>query len=175
MPLDKRLVILKILDDQNTLSTRADTKAIALLTSLGFFTAFFINWIKGIEPTPFTATILATYLISALFSLFNIIMAINPRIRISPAGKKKQDSCDPSGVAFFAEISRFSSIPEYQKCLAGLFKDEETVIDVYSKQIFEVSRITAAKYKYTQRAVYMVMTTLSLEFVMIIYLFTTGT
>ena len=48
MAVDKRAAILRILDDQNRLVERADTKAISLLSTLGIFTVFFIAQFRSI-------------------------------------------------------------------------------------------------------------------------------
>jgi hypothetical protein len=170
MPLDKRAVVQKILDDQNNLGVRADTKALTFLSSLGIFTAFFLAFVKDIHPDYFSITLLVIYFISAILGIWNVIMAINPRIRVQGAGTKKGQS-DPYKAAFFAEICKFPTLPEYKECLEGMLKDEDTVVDVYAHQIYEVSIITAAKYKNTQRAVYCVVSALCSEFILITYLF----
>jgi hypothetical protein len=173
MPLDRRLAVMRVLDDQNNLSVRADTKAVSFLSALGMFAAFFILWARDVHPDYFTITIMVLYSLVAIMALWNIILAINPRIRGSDSGDKK-DRLDPYRAAFFAEICKFSTLPDYKECLDKMLKDEETVIDVYARQIYEVSRIAAAKYKYTQRAVYCVISALSLEFILIVYMFVTN-
>ncbi len=170
MSLDKRLAVMRILDDQNNLGVRADSKAIAFLTALGLFAAFFIAFVKDIDPNVITVVLVIIYFLAAILAIWNVILAINPRIRGSVSGGKK-NQLDPYKAAFFAEICKFASLSDYKECLDLMLKDEDTIVEVYSRQIYEVSRITAAKYKYTQRAVYFVVTALSIEFVLIIYLF----
>jgi hypothetical protein len=170
MSLDKRTAVLRVLDDQNRLSERADNKSISLLSALGFFTAFFIAYNKDIEPDPVTIILVVVYFITAILAILNIIMAVNPRIRIMGMGGGKNKP-DPSRAAFFAEICKFSSLPEYRESLKEMLKDEDTVIEVYTRQIYEVSQITAAKYKHTTRAVYFVIAALTSEFALIAYLF----
>ena len=170
MALDKRAIVQKILDDQNNLGQRADTKALAFLTSLGLFTAFFIAFVKDIKPDLFSVLFLVVYFVAAILGIWNIIMAIHPRIKMPPTGGEK-GKLDPYLATFFEEICKFDSVKDYKECLQGLLEDEDTVVDVYARQIFEVSTITAAKYKNTQRAVYFVITSLFAEFILIIYLF----
>ncbi len=170
MSLDKRTAVLRVLDDQNRLGEKADTKSISLLSALGFFTAFFIAYYKNIHPDPISITLVVIYFVTAILAILNIIMAVNPRIRLIGMGGNK-DKADPSRAAFFAEICKFSTLPEYRECLKEMLKDEDTVIEVYTRQIYEVSQITAAKYKHTSRAVYFVISALSSEFVLIAYLF----
>jgi len=50
-------------------------------------------------------------------------------------------------------------------------KDEATVLDIYVRQIYSVAQINSAKYKHVQRGVVLVVTTLAIEFVIIVYLF----
>jgi hypothetical protein len=170
MPLDKRSTVMKILDDQNNLGVRADNKAVAFLTSLGLFAGFFFIYAKEIPVDYFIITLMAVYLAAAILGIYHIIIAINPRIRTIKRDDTK-GKLSPHKAAFFAEINRFANVKEYKECLHEMLKDEETVLEVYCRQIFEVSRITAAKYKYAQRAVYFVMTAISAEFIMIIYVF----
>jgi hypothetical protein len=170
MSLDKRATVQKILDDQNNLGIRADSKALAFLTTLGIFTAFFIAFVKDIHPDYFSITLLVIYFVAAILGVWNIIMAINPRIRVQGTGVDKNKQ-DPYRAAFFAEICKFPNVQGYKECLQDFLKDEETVVDVYSRQIYEVSIVTAAKYRNTQRAVYFVITALFAEFILIIYLF----
>ncbi len=169
MSIDRRLVVQRILDDQNNLGARADSKALAFLTTLGIFTAFFIAFVKDITPDYFSITFLVIYFVSAILGVWNIIMAINPRIRVQEGGESRK--LDPSRAAFFAEICKFDTVQDYKVCLEDFLKDEETVVDVYARQIYEVSAITAAKYKNTQRAVYYVISAVFSEFVLIAYLF----
>jgi hypothetical protein len=166
----RRGVVQKILDDQNNLGVRADSKALAFLTTLGIFTAFFIAFAKDIEADYFCIALLAIYFICAILGVWNIIMTINPRIgQHNPQDK----TCDPEAykAAFFAEICKFAALQDYKTSLEALLKDEETVINVYARQIFEVSIVIAEKYKRIRRAVYFVITALFTEFVLIAYLF----
>ena len=80
---DKYSVLMKILDDQNRLTDRADTKAISLLTALGLFTIIFIAQLNGITSDtigPFTILLLVIYCISVLLAVMYIVMTISPRI-----------------------------------------------------------------------------------------------
>ena len=47
MSVERQEVVMKILDDQNHLSERADTKAISLLSTLGIFTVFFVTQLSN--------------------------------------------------------------------------------------------------------------------------------
>lgn len=171
MSLDRRSVVLRVLDDQNRLGERADVKSLYLLSALGFFTAFFIAYSRDITMEPVSVALLAIFLISAILALVNIIMAINPRIRPNSAIEKGK--LDPYRASFFAEICKFPSLSDYKQCLNEMLTNEDVVLDVYTRQIYEVSQITAAKYRYTSRAVYLVITALTSEFVLIAYLFAT--
>jgi hypothetical protein len=170
MSLDRLNTIKRILDDQNTLGARADTKAVALLTSLGLFAAFFIYFIKDIVVNPFTISMLTIYFLSAVLAMYNIIMTINPRVRTNgnTAGKKGHD---PHQTVFYADICRFNNAGEYKDCLQEMLKDEQVVEDVYTRQIYEVSQVTAAKYRYAHRSVYFVLAAICAEFILVAYVF----
>jgi hypothetical protein len=170
MAVDRIVAIKRILDDQNNLSARADTKAVAFLTSLGLFAAFFIYFIKDIAVNYFTIFMLAVYFSSAVLAMYNIIMTINPRTR---AKDKKGGSSanNPHKAAFFADICQFDNAVDYKVCLEEMLKDEQTIEDVYTHQIYQVSIVNAAKYKYAQRAVYYVLAAISSEFVLMAYIF----
>jgi hypothetical protein len=170
MPLDKRATLVKIFDDQNSLGARADSKAVAFLTSLGIFVGFFFIYAKDIPANYFTVALIVIYLAAAILGMWNIIMTINPRIRTNKWDDTK-DKLNPHKAAFFADISKFASPAEYKECLQEMLKDEETVLEVYTRQIYEVSLVTALKYKYAQRAVYFVLAAISTEFILIIYVF----
>lgn len=170
MPLDKRLAVMKILDDQNNLGARADTKVMAFLTALYILTVFFVAFAHDIPINYFSGLLLIVYLVAAITGMWNIVMTINPRIRVRGKGENKA-KLDPNRAAFFAEICKFDSAGEYKECLQEFLKDEDTLLDVYIRQIYEVSQLTAAKYKYAQRAVYFVMAALSTQFVLIFYVF----
>jgi hypothetical protein len=170
MSLDKRMVVQKILDDQNALGVRADAKALGFLTTLGIFTAFFIAFVKDINPDYFSIAFLVIYFVSAILGVWNVINAINPRIRVQTE-KGQAGKLDPHKAAFFAEICKFNNAQDYKECLEGMLKDEETVVDVYARQIYEVSIITSEKYRSAQRAVYFIIAALFSEFTLIVYLF----
>jgi hypothetical protein len=166
----RRAVVQKILDDQNNLGVRADAKALAFLTTLGIFTAFFIAFAKDITADYLCIILLAIYFISATLGVWNIIMTINPRILHHSS---QDNTCNPEAhkAAFFTEICKFATLKDYKASLEALLEDEETVISVYARQIFEVSMVVAEKYKHTRRAVYFTITALFMEFVLIAYLF----
>jgi hypothetical protein len=166
----RRIVVQKILDDQNNLGVRADAKALTFLTALGAFTAFFLAFVKDIRPDFFSVSVLVIYFMAAILGIWNIIMVLNPQIR-ERRQAVEQDKRDPSRAAFFAEICKFNNLPDYKECLQDMLKDEETIVEVYSRQIYEVSIVIAAKYKHTRRAVYFIITALFAEFSLIAYLF----
>jgi hypothetical protein len=170
MSVDRLTAIKRILDDQNTLGARADTKAVALLTTLGLFTVFFVYVIRDAPANFFSGVIIIIYLVTSILSLYNIVMTIYPRTSTNGEGAGKSGP-DPHKAAFFADICRFKSQGDYKECLQEMLKDEQVIEDVYTNQIYEVSRLTAAKYKYTQRSVYFVMAAVASEVCLIVFIF----
>jgi hypothetical protein len=174
MSLDRRLAVLRILDDQNRLGERADTKAISLLSALSFFSIFFITFYRSVPADYISISLIILYFASAISAILNIIMTLIPRIKVTGILNEKSKLA-PYKAAFFGEISRFQNMAEYRKCLDNMLADESTIIDVYIRQIYEVSHITVAKYKFATRAFYLVVTALLCEFSLIAYLFIRGT
>jgi hypothetical protein len=170
MSVDRIVAIKRILDDQNNLGARADTKAVAFLTSLGLFVAFFITFLKDIAVNYFTIIILTLYFVSAVLAMYNIIMTISPRTR---SNGKETGKCepDPHKAAFFGDICRFQNIDEYKASLQEMLKDEQIIEDVYTRQIYEVSIVTSAKYRYAHRSVIWVLGAISAEFILVAYIF----
>jgi phosphatidylserine synthase len=170
MSLNRIDAIKRILDDQNALGARADSKAVALLTTLGLFTAFFIYVVNGAPVNYFSSAMIFIYLICTVLALYNVIMTIYPRIR---TGDKETTSGkpDPNKAAFYADICQFENAGDYKGCLQEMLKDEQILEDVYTRQIYEVSLITSTKYKYARRAVLFVVLAVSSEFCLIAYIF----
>ena len=161
-------IILRILDNENRLVERADQKSISLLSILGVFMVFFIVYYRVIPINPLTMTLTVFYFAFALMSIISLIMAIRPRIRREKGDSKAPAPRDP---AFFSGISAFHDAAAYKDALQKLLEDESSVADNYIRQIFSVARINAAKYKFVQRGVALVIITIAIELVIITYLF----
>jgi hypothetical protein len=170
MTLNRLDTIKKILDDQNNLGARADSKATAFLTTLGLFTAFFIFVVQDAPANIFSEIVIFIYLISTILALYNIIMTIYPRSRVTKDETRKSGP-NPYDATFYGNICRLKSVGDYKDCLEELLKDEKTIEDVYARQIYDVAVLTSAKYKYAQRSVYFVVLAISSEFCLIAYMF----
>jgi hypothetical protein len=173
VPGDKHTKVLRILDDQNKLVERADAKAISLLSTLGIFTAFFIAHFNNIPINLVSIILIVIYFVGALSSIYHIILAISPRIRTKKSDKtEKIDESTAYQPTFFAGISRFADASAYKKRLDDLLSDEPGTTDMYVQQIYEIAKINTAKYKYVQRAVWLVVITLAAQLTLIIVTFT---
>jgi hypothetical protein len=172
MPIENLSIVLRILDNENRLSERADQKSISMLSILGVFMVFFIVYYRVIPINNFTGVLILLYFFFALFSIVNLIMAIRPRIRrervVNEAKDKAIVSCDP---AFFTGICTFPSAAAYKDALAATLQDQTQIAEVYISQIFSVARINSAKYKYVQRGIVTVILSIALELAVIVYLF----
>ena len=168
MPGDKHTKVLRILDDQNKLVERADTKAISLLSMLGIFTAVFMSTFNKLTFDLISIALVAVYFACAIFSIYTIIMAIS-RIRIKKVDKtEKVDESNAYQPTFFAGISRFADADAYKKRLDDLLNEESSTTDIYIQQIYEIAKINSVKYKYVQRAVWLVVLTLATQLTLII-------
>jgi len=168
---DKLSVVLRILDNENRLLERADQKAIALLSTLGVFMVFFVVYFRVIPINAVTITLSSIYFFFALLSIISLIMTVRPRIRPIDENTGDEDTVPASEPAFFMGIRRFGNLSAYKEALHTMSGDEETTINVYIRQIFSLAQINAAKYKYIQRAVLLVIISLTVELIIIAYLF----
>jgi hypothetical protein len=163
-------LILRILDAENKLIERADQKAISLLSILGVFMVFFIAYFR-VMPVDITTSILVSlYFVFALLSIIHLVMAIRPRIRkdIEATADNNNLTCDP---AFYTGICSFPDATSYKATLLTVLQDEKVVTDMYVRQIYSVAQINAVKFKYVQRGVVLVITSICLELTIIVYLF----
>ena len=168
MPMDNIELILRILESENRLIERADQKSISLLSILGVFMVFFIVYYRVIPVNTLTLVMVMLYFIFAILSIYNLIMAIKPRIRTEQADAKAAPVCDPT---FFGGICRFADPSSYKEALQDMMKDESSVIETYSREIYNVARINSEKYRHVQRGVFLVISTLAIELAIIVYLF----
>jgi hypothetical protein len=170
MAWDKLAHILRILDTENRLLERADSKAISLLSILGVFMVFFIVYYRIIPVNPVTVALIIIYSIFAILAIISLIMTVRPRIQ-STSEETDAEKTPASEPAFFAGISRFASLAAYRQTLDEMTRDEATVINVYTRQIYSLAKINAAKYRNVQRAVFLVITALAVELIITAYLF----
>ena len=164
-------IVLRILDNENRVTDRADHKAISLLSILGVFMVFFIVYYRIIPINNFTGTLIILYFLFAALSIFNLIMVIRPRILKDPGeieGKSDAIIRDP---AFFSGICSFPGLTAYKEALQEMLKNEASISNVYIHQIFNVARINSVKYKHIQRGMILVVTSLVIELLIIAYLF----
>ena len=173
MSIERHAAVMKILDDQNHLSERADGKAISLLSMLGIFTVFFVSQIGNLNTEHlFMVILVVIYFISVLLAIVQIILAISPRIR--NIKKRLKDNPDAKPIpqpTFFAGICKFPDPEEYKKCLDDVIKNDEEITDIYINQIYQVAQINETKYACVNRAVWFVVLALGSQLAIIAYIF----
>ena len=173
MSIDRHAAVIKILDDQNHLAERADTKAISLLSTLGIFTVFFVSQLGNLNITGFLAAVVVVYFISIVLAIIEIIMAINPRIRsVKRAQASSQIDKPVPQPTFFEGICKFPNPNEYKKCLDTVLNSDEGITDIYINQIYQVAQINNTKYTCVKRAVWFVVIALASQLSIIGYIFT---
>ncbi|NWF77880.1 MAG: hypothetical protein HXY36_04745 [Chloroflexi bacterium] len=163
--------VLRILDAENRLIERADQKAISLLSALGVFMVFFIVYHRVIPINLFTVILLSIYFAVSLLAIVSLILAVRPRIRMveeETGDADKAAACEP---AFFVGICKFPILSAYRQALQDMMKDEASIVNVYTRQIFGLARVNAAKYRNIQRAVLLVIIALAVELALVAYLF----
>lgn len=164
-------IVLRILDNENRITDRADQKAISLLSILGVFMVFFIVYYRVIPINTFTGVLICLYFLFAALSIINLVTAIRPRILRNSGGIEGNNNaiiCDP---AFFSGICSFPSLTAYKEALQDMLKDEASISNVYIHQIFNVARINSLKYKHIRRGMILVVMSLVIELLIIAYLF----
>ncbi len=173
MAKDKYSVIMRILDDQNRLTDRADTKAISMLTTLGLFTVLFISQLNTISRVvPFTIVLLVIYFVSVILAVLHIIMAVSPRIRsTTDKGGNPINQAAAAQPTFFGGICQYPDAGAYDKSLDDLMLSDETINETYVRQVYEIAKINKIKYKYVGRAVWFVVVTLISQIALIAFLF----
>jgi len=163
--------VLRVLDAENRLIERADQKAISLLSALGVFMVFFVVYLRVFPMNVFTITLLSIYFVVALMAIVSLILTVRPRIRAveeETGDTDRAPACEP---AFFVGICKFPTLSAYREGLQEMIKDEASTINVYTRQIFSLARINAAKYRNIQRAVLLVIIALGVELALVAYLF----
>jgi hypothetical protein len=172
MAKDSYSVVMRILDDQNRLTDRADTKAIALLTALGLFTVLFSTQLNNInQVVPFTVFLLVVYCISIILAVLHIVMAINPRIRTAKSTQINKDQTPMVQPTFFAGICRFPDANAYKQCINGLMSGDEAITDIYVRQVYEIAKINKIKYRFVGRAIWFAVISLMTQITLIVFMF----
>jgi len=132
---------------------------------------FFVVYFRIIPVNAVTITLSSIYFLFALLSIISLIMTVRPRIRSIDENTEDEDSVPASEPAFFMGIRRFRNLSTYKEVLDIMAKYEETTANVYIRQIYSLAQINAVKYKYIQRAVLLVIISLTVELITIAYLF----
>jgi hypothetical protein len=169
--MDKLANILRILDNENRLLERADQKSISMLSIIGVFMVFFIVYCRVIPINIITIVFITIYFLCALISIVNLIMAMRPRIRKDEVDEECADEVPQGEPAFFTGICQFPNVAAYKKGLDIMMKDDESIMNIYIKQIYSVAMINVAKYKHVQRGIFFGIIALAVELVTIVYLF----
>ena len=162
---------MRILDAENRLLERADQKAISLLSALGVFMVFFIVYYRLIPINVFTVILLLIYFVFSLMAIVSFILTVRPRIRLVEEETGDTDEAAACEPAFFVGICKFPTLSAYRQALQDMIKDEASTIDVYTRQIFGLARVNAAKYRNIRRAVLLVIIALAAELALVAYLF----
>lgn len=169
---DRRAEILKILDDQQHLTERADSKAISMLSMLGIFTVFFVAQLSSMKMNSFLVAVVVIYFVSVVMAILLIILAINPRTKAAKKIKKtERHTTRTSQPTFFEDICKYENAAEYKKGLNEIINSDEKMMDVYISQIYDVAQINKTKYTCVRQAVWFVVIALASQLSIIAYIF----
>ena len=172
MSQEKLSAVLRILDSETQLIERADRKAIALLSILGVFMVFFIVYYRLVPVNPVTVALTASYFVFAILSIVSLVMTVRPRIHRGEETESPDVDTTPAyEPAFFDGICKFPSLSAYRQVLGEMMSNESATFNIYTRQIFNLAQINAAKYKHLHRATFITIAALAIELSIIIYLF----
>ena len=172
MSQERLSVVTRILDSETQLIERADRKAIALLSILGVFMVFFIVYYRLVPINPATVALSAAYFTFAILSIVSLVMTVRPRIhRVEETEGQDVEGVSLGEPAFFDGICKFTTLADYRKVLGEMMNNEVATFNIYTRQIFNLAQINAAKYKHLHRATFTTITALSIELSIIVYLF----
>ena len=164
--------LFRILDSETRLLERADQKATALLSMLGVFMVFFVVYWRVLPVNPLLVSLVLVYLALALFAILRLIGVLRPRVQeLSPEAKEKDELAGSEDPTFFGGIIRFPSPRAYREYLADLGEDQERLLAVYSRHIYNVSLINQVKYRNVRQGSLFVILALAVELVIIGYTF----
>lgn len=165
---EKVSVLLRILDEEQRNLQRSDSKATALLSTLGVFMVFFIVHFDKISVNAISLTLVFLYFITSLLTIFTLLMVISPKMVKVPEDPDDKNSRFSINPTFFGGISRFKTPGNYARYLADLADDEYAVYTMFSKQLFAIAKINMRKNKWLKRGMMYFIAAISFELFSII-------
>jgi hypothetical protein len=165
---EKLSVLLRILDVEQSNLQRSDSKATALLSTLGVFMVFFIVHFDKITITSISLTLVFLYFITSLLTIFSLLMVISPKMVRVPEEPEEQERKFAINPTFFGGISRFKTPGNYARYLADVAEDDYAVYTMFSKQLFAISKINMRKNKWLKRGMNSFIAAISFELFSII-------
>lgn len=165
---EKLSVLLRILDvEQNNLQ-RSDSKATALLSTLGVFMVFFIVHFDKISVNPISLALVFFYFVMSLLTILFLLKVISPKVVKVPEEPEEQQKGFVINPTFFGGISQFKTPGNYARYLADVAEDDHAVYTMFSKQLFAISKINARKNKWLKRGMSAFIAAISFELFSII-------
>lgn len=165
---EKLTVLLRILDTEQQNLQRSDSKATALLSTLGVFMVFFIVHFDKVSANVASLVLVFFYFIAAVLTIFSLLMVIRPKLVKVPREPKEEERGFQINPTFFGGISRFRTPGNYARYLADLAEDDHAVYTMFSKQLYAISKINMRKTKWLSRGMLFFITAITLELLSII-------
>jgi hypothetical protein len=165
---EKLSVLLRILDVEQSNLQRSDSKATALLSTLGVFMVFFIVHFDKITINSISLTLVVFYFISSLLTIFCLLMVISPKMVKVPEEPQEKDGKFTINPTFFGGISRFRTPGNYARYLEDVAEDDHAVYTMFSKQLFAISKINMRKNRWLKRGMNSFIAAISFELFSII-------
>ncbi len=165
---EKLAVLLRILDTEHQNLQRSDSKATALLSTLGVFMVFFIVHFDKVKFKAIALGIVCFYFIASLLTIFCLLIVIRPKLVHVPDDAREVEKGFTINPTFFGGISRFKTPGSYARYLRDMAEDDLSVFTMFSKQLFAISKINMGKNKWLKRGMMWFITAVTLELLAII-------
>ncbi|KGE73450.1 Pycsar system effector family protein [Spirochaeta lutea] len=167
---EKLDVLLRILDTEQQILQRNDSKATALLSTLGVFMVFFIVHFDKILYNPASVILVFLYFGAALISILCLLMVIRPKIvnqslELHTLEEEAPGPRHPKGPnpTFFGGITQFSTAQEYAGYLLEVTADDNGTYLLFAQQVTAIARINKRKNKWLTRGLLAFVVAISFE------------
>lgn len=167
---DQRFIlVLNIINNEQSIMSRTDQKAYTLMSILGVFMVFFIVYYRFLVVNPFILVMLVPYFVAAFVTIIALIQVIQPRFSDEPPSSGEEPYMpDPT---YFGGIVKFADGDEYYEFIKGLKGDSEEGLILLSRQVYTLGKINYRKNIALRRGILAFVITIATELLMILSTF----
>lgn len=141
--------LLKIAENEQQMLQRADQKAMGLISVIGVFCVFFINYYTKIVPNVFNLVFIGLYFLFVLLALWYLMLVIFPRYhRITNKGNTSE-----SVALNTRELLKSYSFTNYLEKFYGINNKMENDNEIFQNYISSLGKINLVKSKNLKRGI----------------------